>query len=216
MAAIHFTNEGKRLDLDVYEDIFASIDARIHFREEDVVLEVGAGSGLLTERIAARCSRVVATDISDDMLRLIPQRDNLVTVAQQSDALTFSNATFDKVVCYSVAQYFPDLSYFERVFKEQMRVLKPGGALFLGDLFNGYLERAFREMERRTQPFSVRVKRMVKRQVYGRGSYLFLRPDYIEQLARSAGCREVHCFLQTSGRKPELHRQYRFDAAITK
>src|SRR6185437_9938639 len=204
------------LGADVYDEIFSGIDAKVHLERRDIVLEVGAGSGLLTERIAARCSAVVATDVSENILQLIPRRENVTTIPQQSDAMKFPDATFDKVICYSLVQYFPDLGYFERVFKEQIRVLRPGGTLFLGDLFNGYLERVFCEMDRRAQPLSVRVKRLIKRQVYGRRNYLFIRPDYLQDLAQRAGCVESQCFVQTSRRKPEFHRQYRFDALMRK
>ena len=50
---------------------------------------------------------------------------------------------FDVVVLNSVVQYFPSAGYLLEVLAVAMRLLAPGGALFIGDVRNLSLLRAF-------------------------------------------------------------------------
>src|SRR5262249_60024448 len=50
---------------------------------------------------------------------------------------------FDVVVLNSVVQYFPSAGYLLDVLAAAMRLLAPGGALFIGDVRNLSLLRAF-------------------------------------------------------------------------
>jgi acyl carrier protein len=52
-------------------------------------------------------------------------------------------APFDTIVLNSVAQYFPDVGYFVRVFENAWRSLEPGGAMWVGDVRSFPLLRAF-------------------------------------------------------------------------
>ena len=42
--------------------------------------------------------------------------------------------SFDTVVVNSVVQYFPDIEYLLAVLQEAVRLLGPGGKIFLGDV----------------------------------------------------------------------------------
>jgi len=99
------------------------------------VLEIAAGTGVLTRQLAAllpaRIS-IVATDLNQAML------DHAVSVGtsravtwRQADAmkLPFGDGTFDAVVCQFGAMFFPDKA---AAFAETRRVLRPGGTF----LFN--------------------------------------------------------------------------------
>lgn len=116
--------------------------ARIMALEPQRVLEIGCGTGLLLSRIAPHCENYTGTDFSEVALnharQLCQQLDlsDHVTLkkAFADDFSGFEANQFDTVIINSVAQYFPDISYLERVIAGALLVLKPGGFVFIGDV----------------------------------------------------------------------------------
>ncbi|WP_431636461.1 class I SAM-dependent methyltransferase [Dyella sp. KULCS107] len=99
------------------------------------VLELAAGTGVVTRGLAARlppATSLVATDLNEAMLAVAQVQGTARPVDwRQADAmaLPFADATFDAVVCQFGAMFFPDRAH---AFAEARRVLRPGGTL----LFN--------------------------------------------------------------------------------
>ncbi|SEI44442.1 class I SAM-dependent methyltransferase [Frateuria terrea] len=97
------------------------------------VLELAAGTGVLTRELAAHLApgtRLVATDLNESMLGVAQARETGRTVDwRQADAmaLPFADASFDAVVCQFGVMFFPDKG---RAFAEMRSVLRPGGALW--------------------------------------------------------------------------------------
>ncbi len=94
------------------------------------ILEVAAGTGALTQEMAARLDggSIVATDLNPAMLDLAAARfpnDGRIT-CRQADALDlpFADESFDTVTCQFGAMFFPDKA---KGYAEAHRVLKPGG-----------------------------------------------------------------------------------------
>lgn len=94
------------------------------------VLEIAAGTGVVTRAVSARLPATVAitaTDLNPAMLeRAIAAGTRRPVVWRQADALAlpFADATFDAVVCQFGVMFFPDKT---RAFAEARRVLRPGG-----------------------------------------------------------------------------------------
>jgi ubiquinone/menaquinone biosynthesis C-methylase UbiE len=115
----------------IFEDYASDLAGRVAELEPENVLEIAAGSGVVTRALAARLdasTRYVVTDLNQPMLDHAAQRqglDDRITW-QQADALNlpFGDASFDAVLCQFGVMFFPD-----RVagYKENRRVLKPGG-----------------------------------------------------------------------------------------
>jgi SAM-dependent methyltransferase len=99
------------------------------------VLEIAAGTGVLTRELARRLpasSAIVATDLNQPMLDEAAARGTSRAVewrAADAMQLPFQNASFDAVLCQFGAMFFPDKG---KAFAEARRVLRPGGVL----LFN--------------------------------------------------------------------------------
>ncbi len=97
----------------------------------DRVLEVAAGTGVVTRALAARLpaqTRLVVTDLNPPMLayartRLSPD-DRIEWRQADALALPFEDGSFDAVVCQFGAMFFPDKV---QGYREARRVLKPGG-----------------------------------------------------------------------------------------
>lgn len=107
------------------------------------VLEIGCRTGSLLFRLAPRCDGYVGTDLSARALTRIRQhQDWLATKAQSvrllergpDDFSEFADAGFDTVVLNSIVQYFPNLGYLEHMLAEAVRVVRDGGAIYLGDV----------------------------------------------------------------------------------
>lgn len=105
------------------------------------VLEVGCGTGLLLFKIAPQCRHYVATDFSEVVLDYVKTQLTKSPLPQvkliQAAADDFQNVNgekFDTVILNSVVQYFPNIDYLLRVLEEALRVVSPGGRIFLGDV----------------------------------------------------------------------------------
>jgi ubiquinone/menaquinone biosynthesis C-methylase UbiE len=100
------------------------------------VLDVATGAGHTAMAFAPHVARVVASDVTDEMLaqaeKLAADKGlaNVETARADAGALPFEDASFDLVTCRLAAHHFPDPAAFV---SESFRVLKPGGTLALVD-----------------------------------------------------------------------------------
>jgi ubiquinone/menaquinone biosynthesis C-methylase UbiE len=101
-------------------------------RGADVVLEVAAGTGLVTTAIARAARQVVATDYADAMVRVLEQRvresgaSNVRCEPADIYALGYERGSFDAVVAANVLHLVPDLA---SAIASLRLMLKPGGKL---------------------------------------------------------------------------------------
>jgi ubiquinone/menaquinone biosynthesis C-methylase UbiE len=118
----------------IFESYALDLAGRIAGADPQHVLEIAAGTGVLTRAMASLLPqnvRIVATDLNQPMLNHAAarsSRDGRMTW-QQADALAlpFAEQSFDVVACQFGAMFFPDKI---QGYKEARRVLKPGGRLF--------------------------------------------------------------------------------------
>ena len=110
------------------EDIVARLGDSVGSVES--VLEIAAGTGVVTRVMAARLSpstAITATDLNPDMIeRGMAVGTGRPVTWQQADGmeLPFDDESFDAVVCQFGAMFFADQ---RRAFSEVWRVLRPGG-----------------------------------------------------------------------------------------
>jgi SAM-dependent methyltransferase len=99
-------------------------------------LDIGCGTGALTEAIAERCAprRLAGIDPSEGFLDFARRRlgSRAELRAADAQALPFPDAQFDRAVSGLVLNFVPDQ---ERAAAEMARVLRPGGeaALYVWD-----------------------------------------------------------------------------------
>jgi ubiquinone/menaquinone biosynthesis C-methylase UbiE len=115
----------------IFEVYAADIAQRAASLSPDAVLEIAAGSGVVTRALAPKLrpgARYVVTDLNQPMLDYAASRQpaDARIVWRQADALAlpFDDATFDLACCQFGVMFFPD-----RVagYRQARRVLKPGG-----------------------------------------------------------------------------------------
>lgn len=116
----------------IFEPYAVDLAGRVASRSPGRVLEVAAGTGVVTRALAAALperAAIVATDLNQPML---DQASALGTARpvewRQADAmqLPFPDGAFDAVVCQFGVMFFPDKP---RAYAEAHRVLRPGGVL---------------------------------------------------------------------------------------
>jgi SAM-dependent methyltransferase len=98
----------------------------------DVVIDVGCGIGRITRALARRAARVVALDISDEMLRRAreanPGLDNVDWVRGDGVSLAgVEDGIANAVISQVVFQHIPDAAITLGYVREMGRVLRPGG-----------------------------------------------------------------------------------------
>ena len=116
----------------IFEPYAVDLANRLASRAPKCVLEIAAGTGVVTRHLASMLpagTAIVATDLNQAMLDLASQTGTSRPVEwRQADAmqLPFGDGEFDAVVCQFGAMFFPDKP---KAFAEARRVLKPGGVL---------------------------------------------------------------------------------------
>jgi len=116
----------------IFAPYAGDLASRVASRSPSRVLEIAAGTGVVTramsERLPANVS-IVASDLNQAMVDQAAAIGTKRPVEwRQADAmaLPFGDAEFDAVVCQFGAMFFPDKA---KAFAQARRVLKPGGAL---------------------------------------------------------------------------------------
>jgi len=129
----------------IFEPYAADLANRLASRPLSRVLEIAAGTGVVTRALATALPKsvsILATDLNQAML------DHAAAVGtkrpvewRQADAmqLPFRDGTFDAVVCQFGVMFFPEKS---RAFSEARRVLRPGG-VFIFNVWDQIKENEF-------------------------------------------------------------------------
>ena len=101
-------------------------------RNDDIILDIGCGNGIMLERIAHACDcRLIGTDISEDALEIAKRRlagTNVELLRCPVDDMPLEDATVDKALTINTLYFWEDLT---SGFEEIARVLKPEG-IFIG------------------------------------------------------------------------------------
>ncbi|APO74837.1 SAM-dependent methyltransferase protein [Rhizobium etli 8C-3] len=174
----------------LFEGYASDLASRVADCHPGSILEVAAGSGVLTRAMAARLApevKIVATDLNQAMLDIAAKKGVGRQVEwKQADALDlpFESASFDVVACQFGVMFFLDK---QRGYCEILRVLKPGGTF----LFNTWASLAENEIARTVSEAMVAAfpddpTRFLERTPHG-----YYERELIESDLRHAGFRKV-------------------------
>lgn len=190
------------------------------------VLEIGCGTGLLLLRIAPSCSDYTGTDFShigltylQQQLAQAGQKLSHVKLLQRMahDFTALPAALYDTVIINSVVQYFPHVSYLCQVLEGALRVIKPGGTLFVGDVRSlPLLETFHTSVELHHAPDSLPTEELLQRihQQMAKESELVIDPLFFYALKqRFPQIGHVEIQLKQGHYHNELTR-FRYDAVL--
>ena len=131
-------------------------------------LDIATGGGHTARGFADFTPTVVATDLTEPMLRAARTfidgggKRAVRFLAADADALPFKDASFGVVTCRIAAHHFPELL---PALRQVSRVLRPGGAFLVQDILGHDepdLAAFIREVEQRRDPSHVRSFRQVE------------------------------------------------------
>ena len=128
------------------EEILETVDdlsQRILALQPRRVLEVGTGTGLILFRVAPHCRRYHATDISRTSIDFL--RKELMSVNPPLQGVTLeqgaaheldglAEGAYDAVVLSFVTQHFPSAGYLADFLENAVRLVAPGGFIYLGGI----------------------------------------------------------------------------------
>ena len=132
-------------------------------RGNEVVLDIGAGTGRFSLAIAKQLStgKVICLDLSEEMLQLLKRKadkegfkDRIQILKGEASASGLENESVDLVMCHSV---FHELSSPEAILAEMLRVLKTRGWAIVTDFRDTKISRLICRSHREEShgPFSV-------------------------------------------------------------
>ncbi len=215
---------GQPLGAEEMRDWVDSIVGRVLALPHRRVLEIGCGTGLLLFPIAPHTEYYCGTDVSEVAIRdlesklpLLPEGSGTVELIQRS-AEQFDGVaddSFDIVLINSVAQYFPNADYLAEVLTKALRVVRPGGAVIVGDVRNqALLENFHASLERTEGPAEgAEFERAVADRV-AQDAELVVDPGFFTALAGDRPeIEDVSLLSKRGGHRNELVK-YRYDAIL--
>ena len=142
---------GKDLDPKQVREWVEHTVERILSLQPNRLLEIGCGTGLLLFRIAPECHHYYATDISGEAIRYLEGQtgnselaSSVVLRQTAADELAeIVKESFDTAISNSVIQYFPNIDYLVEAIETAVKLVEPGGQIFLGDVLSLPLLEAF-------------------------------------------------------------------------
>ncbi|NOK63913.1 MAG: hypothetical protein GFH27_549391n2 [Chloroflexi bacterium AL-W] len=198
--------------------------ARIAAGNPQRILEIGCGTGLLLFRLAGQCAQYVGSDFSAAALdyvrqHLDPTWDHVTLQQQRADDFSaFGDQQFDVIVLNSIVQYFPSADYLLRVLEGALRLVAPGGRIFVGDVRNLALLDAFATAVACYQAGSHTGRHQLWQQVQQlliQERELLLDPHFFVALAkRFPQISNVHIEVKRGWTHNELS-QFRYDVTLT-
>jgi ubiquinone/menaquinone biosynthesis C-methylase UbiE len=130
-SAQYDTNENKTRDLEAI-----SLRENIKGHEFEHCLEIGCGTGKNTEWLVTQAAKVLAVDLSEEMLSKAKQKITANNVAFIQADITqdwsFTNGhQFDLATFSLVLEHIEDL---EAIFAKLNKVIQPNGIVYIGEL----------------------------------------------------------------------------------
>lgn len=118
-----------------YDNLLYSICEKLEVKKNDIVLDLGSGTGNLSIRLQNTGSKIIGIDYSTEGMKIHKnkQPDVEIIIHNIKETLPFPDEYFDKVASNNVL-YTISRDERNKIFEEIKRVLKPGGITVIANL----------------------------------------------------------------------------------
>lgn len=140
-------NANGRGSMDIVGFLYSlgEIEKHLNLDKNDVVLDVGCGTGLISLFMSSLVKKVIGIDLSLGMVKRAREnckfKDN--TKFFRKDIRNFSLEKVDKIIGYSILQYLENIEDLETAFKSIYDVLKNNGKVLFCDNPDGSKKEEF-------------------------------------------------------------------------
>jgi len=110
----------------------------------DDVLEIGPGPGLTTDLLRQRAARVTAVEIDPALAGALSERlagTNVEVINGNASETGLPGGRFSAAACFSALHHVPTADEQDQIFRELLRVLRPGGVLVASDSYDNAMMR---------------------------------------------------------------------------
>ncbi|OGY68890.1 MAG: hypothetical protein A2586_00025 [Candidatus Harrisonbacteria bacterium RIFOXYD1_FULL_40_9] len=107
---------------------FNNIENLAQFRKEDIVVDVGGGTGRIAQFLVGKVKMITVIDSSEPMIAECKKHSGIMCIQASGDAMPIKEDSVDKVILVDV---FHHLRSPENVIQEIKRILKVDGTLII-------------------------------------------------------------------------------------
>jgi ubiquinone/menaquinone biosynthesis C-methylase UbiE len=128
------------VSFETYQIYCREIAQKLMLSSNDVLLDIGCGTGLMNAHLGSRVRKVIATDYAFNMTVAAKRNSenlaNVHIVTCSGLNTPFPNQTFSKVVLYAVTQYLSEQRFLTILF-ELKRITQSGSMILFGEIPRG-------------------------------------------------------------------------------
>ncbi len=202
--------QGKTLSDEAFNWMIDQICERLDLQENDVLLDLCCGNGVITKRLADRVARVVGVDYSQPLIDIAwsdhaaPNVSYVRMPAQDTSRESLGSPDgFSKVLMYEALQHFP-VRDFSNLLNTIVGVTRPGFRLLFGSVPDRARRWAFFNTPKRRMHFYVR--KLLRNDAIG---------SWWDRQFMTDRCDELDLVCEFHEQDPVLHTaHYRFDVTI--
>ena len=151
----HYDQQARIYDVQYLREQDAKIEDilnNIKFGSNEIVLDLGCGTGFLFQHIAKKVGLLVGIELSSEALREAKKRTknmpNIVLVRADADYTPFPDRIFDKVFAITLLQNMPEPT---KTITEMKRIGKPQAVFSVTGLKKTFTKESFVDLLERAQ-----------------------------------------------------------------
>jgi|TARA_B110000208_G_C11647610_1_gene386838 ubiquinone/menaquinone biosynthesis C-methylase UbiE len=138
--SLHHINGFLQINDEQYATLVKTVADPIGIQDGWSVLDCGCGAGAFLRQLKRQygCRELAGVDYSASMVEVakasLEVTDDSLHIGTICNLSRWGDATFDCVVCFSVYFYLSSVEDAKQALREAIRVCKPGGAVYIGDV----------------------------------------------------------------------------------